>query len=176
MLLNGKFCFYFIGLSGSGKTTYANKLRSMLLAKDNMLMVTLLDGDDVRRNKKIGFSKKDRSDNVRHIGRLASEAIKKGHIAICANIAPYDEDRLANRTLITQLGARYIEIWINMPLEVCEKRDPKGLYKKARSGKISQFTGISDPFEAPTKSDFVITDEHDNLTGLFAYLKRLKTS
>lgn len=155
-------CYYFIGLSGSGKTTYANRLKFKLLEKNPSKDITILDGDIVRRNlsKGLGFSKEDRSINVRRIGYVASEIVKHGGIVICANIAPYDADRLANRKLIEGIGGEYIEIYVDTPLSVCEKRDVKGLYKLAREGKIDKFTGISDPFEEPTKVDYVIKTEN----------------
>ena len=148
-------CYYFIGLPAAGKTTYANMLKSRLLEADVGMEVTILDGDIVRTNlsKGLGFSREDRSTNVRRIGFVASEIVKHGGTVICANIAPYEEDRLANRGLIESLGGRYVEIWVNTPLEVCETRDVKGLYKLAREGKIKEFTGISDPFEEPTLCD-----------------------
>ncbi len=151
-------CYYFIGLSGSGKTTFANMLASSLLEADPSRDVTILDGDIVRQHlsKGLGFSKDDRSTNVRRIGFVASEIVRHGGTVICANIAPYEADRLANRAQIESGGGTYKEIWVNTPLEVCEQRDAKGLYKLAREGKIKQFTGISDPFEIPTLVDFTI--------------------
>lgn len=151
-------CYYFIGLSGSGKTTYANILKQKILEKDPSKEITILDGDIVRQelSKGLGFSKEDRSINVRRIGYLASEIVKHGGTVICANIAPYDDDRLHNRKKIEQLNGTYIEIFVNTPLDVCEKRDIKGLYKLARQGIIKQFTGISDPFELPSKPDITI--------------------
>ena len=161
-------CYYFTGLSGSGKTTYANILKVKLMEKYPDREITVLDGDIVRQNlcKGLGFSKTDRSINVRRIGYVASEIVKHGGIAICANIAPYNEDRLANRKLIESIGGKYIEIWVNTPLEICEKRDVKGLYKLAREGKIKEFTGISDPFEEPTNPDLIITENKTDLTVL----------
>lgn len=154
-------CYYFIGLSGCGKTTFANILRTKLLEKTPSLEITILDGDVVRQelSKGLGFTKEDRSMNVRRIGYVASEIVKHGGVVICANIAPYDEDRLVNRKRIESIGGKYIEIFVDTPLEICEQRDVKGLYKLAREGVIKQFTGISDPFESPTKADVVITDE-----------------
>ena len=161
-------CYYLVGLSGSGKTTYANKLKSQILEKYPEKEVTILDGDTVRHNltKELGFSKKDRSTNVRRIGYVASEIVKYNGIVICANIAPYDIDRLHNRNLIESLGGKYIEVWINTDLETCEKRDVKGLYKLAREGVIKQFTGISDPFDKPSKYDIEITTEDFDFKNL----------
>uniref|UniRef100_A0A6C0CJ27 Uncharacterized protein n=1 Tax=viral metagenome TaxID=1070528 RepID=A0A6C0CJ27_9ZZZZ len=169
-------CYYFVGLSGSGKTTYANMLKTLMLEQDPGREITILDGDVVRQNlsKGLGFTKEDRSTNVRRIGYVASEIVRHGGTVICANIAPYDEDRLANRQLIESFGGRYVEIFVDTPLEVCEKRDVKGLYKLAREGKIKQFTGISDPFETPSKADHVMyfgangEDGKDFLVNIFS--------
>jgi sulfate adenylyltransferase len=163
------FCIYFIGLSGSGKSTLANILKLKLMELLDSRNITLLDGDIVRQNlsKKLGFSKEDRSTNVRRIGFVASEIVKHKGIVICANIAPYDNDRLFNRNLISKNGG-YIEIFVNTSLDICEKRDVKGLYKLAREGVIKQFTGISDPFEEPSKSDLTLNgnDKTDDLLNL----------
>jgi sulfate adenylyltransferase len=155
-------CYYFIGLSACGKTTAANELKVKLQEKYPGKEITILDGDIVRQNlsKGLGFSKKDRSTNVRRIGFVANEIVKHGGIVIAANIAPYDEDRQANRKLIESNNGKYYEIWMNTPLEICEKRDVKGLYKLAREGAITQFTGISDPFEKPTNPDFTIFENN----------------
>lgn len=119
--------------------------------------VTLLDADIIRTHlsKGLGFTKEDRSLNVRRIGYVASEIVKHGGLVVVANIAPYIEDRIYNRDLISQFGD-YIQIFVNTPLEECERRDVKGLYKSARAGSIKQFTGISDPFEEPTESEIML--------------------
>ena len=154
--------------SGSGKTTYANMLKTQLLENDPSLEITMLDGDIVRQNlaKGLGFTREDRSTNVQRIGYVASEIVKHGGIVICANIAPYDSDRLMNRSLIESTGGKYIEFYVKTPLKICEQRDVKGLYKLAREGKIKNFTGISDPFEEPTLADVVITTEDFDFTEL----------
>ena len=156
-------CYYFIGLSGSGKTTYTNILKHKILENDPSKEITILDGDIIRQelSKGLGFSKEDRSTNVRRIGYLAYEIVKHGGTVICANIAPYDEDRLYNRNRIENIGGKYIEIFVNTSLEVCEKRDVKNLYKLARKGIIKQFTGISDNFDLPSKVDFTINIENE---------------
>ena len=119
--------------------------------------VTLLDGDIVRTHlsSELGFSKQHRSLNVQRIGYVASEITKNCGIAICAPIAPYKADRRVNRDLISPFGG-FIEIYVNTPLEKCEERDVKGLYELARKGTIKEFTGISDPYEAPTDAEIVV--------------------
>lgn len=151
-------CIYLIGLSGAGKTTISKALCARLQERFDKNMITLLDGDVVRENlgQGLGFSKKDRSINVRRIGYVAGLVVRAKGIVICANIAPYDDDRLYNREIIEKLGGKYIEVYVNTPLEKCEERDVKGLYKQARAGVIQQFTGISDPFEYPTNADVTV--------------------
>jgi sulfate adenylyltransferase len=158
-------CLYLVGLSGSGKSTIANSLKSKLMELDNR-EISILDGDVIRQNlsKGLTFSKEDRSTNVRRIGYVGSEIVKHGGIVICANIAPYEVDREHNRKLISNLG-NYIEIYVKTDLEVCENRDIKGLYKLAREGIIKSFTGISDPFEVPKNAD-IIVDGSENLDNI----------
>ena len=150
-------CFYLIGLSGSGKSMTASVLNDKLRSIYSKKNITVLDGDVIRTHlsKGLGFSREDRSQNVRRIGYVASEIVKHGGIVICSNIAPFDEDRLFNRKLISQHGG-YIEVHISTSLSKCEERDCKGLYKLARDGKIPDFTGISSPFEAPTQGDLIL--------------------
>ena len=150
---------FFTGLSGSGKSTIANGLLIKLL-EEGSRPVTLLDGDIVRTHlsSELGFSKKHRSLNVRRIGFVASEITKNGGIAICAPIAPYENDRRLNRELISKFGG-YFEVFINTKLEKCEERDSKGLYKLAREGKLDRFTGISDPYEVPLNPDMSINSD-----------------
>ena len=150
------FTIFFTGLSGSGKSTLANGLLIKLLENGNK-PVTLLDGDIVRTHlsSELGFSKEHRSLNVKRIGYVASEITKNGGIAICAPIAPYEKDRVYNRNLISKLGG-YIEIHVSTSLEKCEERDVKGLYKLARKGIVKEFTGVSDPYEAPPNAELVI--------------------
>lgn len=170
------FCIYLFGLSGSGKTTTAKCLESKLLELDINRKITLLDGDVCRQelSKGLTFSKSDRSINVRRIGYVASEIVKHGGIAICSNIAPYNEDRIANREKISKYG-KYIEVYMNTSLQTCESRDVKGLYKKAREGIICNFTGISDPFEESTKSEILLNGSseilvEDNVNTIIRYL------
>lgn len=150
------FCLYFIGLSGSGKTTLVNALREQLREYTDR-EISILDGDVVRQNlsKGLGFSKEDRSTNVRRIGYVASEIVKHNGIVLCSNIAPYEEDRSFNRSIIQRFG-HYLEIYVNTPINECENRDVKGLYKLAREGVIKQFTGINDPFEDPKTNELTI--------------------
>ncbi|MCH8992166.1 MAG: adenylyl-sulfate kinase, partial [Acidobacteria bacterium] len=150
------FTLLFTGLSGSGKSTIANVLLVKLLEMGGR-PVTLLDGDLVRKNlsSELGFSREHRDINIRRIGYVASEITKNGGIAICAPIAPYDNIRKENRALISPRGG-YILVHISTPIEVCEQRDRKGLYAKARAGIIKEFTGISDPYEEPEDADVVI--------------------
>lgn len=140
---------FFTGLSGAGKSTIANVLLVKLLEMRGR-PVTLLDGDIVRKNlsSELGFSKGHRDINVKRIGFVASEITKNGGIAICAPIAPYKNTREYNRALISRYG-KYVEVHVSTPLEVCEKRDRKGLYAKAKAGLIKGFTGIDDPYELP---------------------------
>ena len=154
-------CLYLTGLSGSGKSTLVQALKAKI--EDNPLEtreVVILDGDEIRKylSAGLGFSKKDRSINVQRIGYTASLIVRSGAICLCANIAPYAEDRLANRSLINKFG-KYVEVFVNTPLDVCESRDVKGLYKMARDGKIKEFTGISDPYELPQGCELQLTDE-----------------
>ncbi len=147
---------FFTGLSGSGKSTIANVLLASFLEMGGR-PVTLLDGDIVRKNlsSELGFSKEHRDLNIRRIGFVASEITKNGGIAICAPIAPYENVRADNRRLIEQYGG-FIEIWVRTPLEICESRDRKGLYAKARQGLIPDFTGIDDPYEVPRSPEVEI--------------------
>ena len=153
---------FFTGLSGSGKSTLANGLVTRFL-EEGSRPVTLLDGDIVRTHlsSELGFSKEHRSINIKRIGYVASEITKNSGIAICAPIAPYEEDRAYNRRLISNEGG-YIEIFVNTPLQKCEERDSKGLYALAREGKIKEFTGISDPYEEPTNAEIVINSSGES--------------
>ncbi|MBI1722474.1 MAG: bifunctional sulfate adenylyltransferase/adenylylsulfate kinase [Gemmatimonadetes bacterium] len=147
---------FFTGLSGSGKSTIANVLLVKLLEMGGR-PVTLLDGDLVRKHlsSELGFSKEHRDINIRRIGFVASEITKNGGIAICAPIAPYDAVRKDVRRMIEPLGGFFL-VHVAPPLEVCEQRDRKGLYAKARAGILKEFTGISDPYEAPGDADIVL--------------------
>lgn len=156
------FTVFFTGFSGSGKSTIANALMIKLMEMGGR-PVTLLDGDLVRKNlsSELGFSKEHRDLNVRRIGYVASEITKNGGIAICAPIAPYAQTRRAVRADTEQFGA-FLEVHVATSLEECERRDRKGLYKLARSGKIKEFTGISDPYEIPQNPELRL--ETDNIS------------
>ncbi len=147
---------FFTGLSGAGKSTVANVL-TMRLLEHGGRSVTLLDGDIVRTNlsKELGFSKEHRDINIRRIGFVASEITKAGGIAVCAPIAPYDATRKEVRAMVEAYG-NYVLVHVATPLEICEERDRKGLYAKARAGIIKEFTGISDPYEAPADAEIVL--------------------
>ncbi|NNM19885.1 MAG: bifunctional sulfate adenylyltransferase/adenylylsulfate kinase, partial [Gammaproteobacteria bacterium] len=150
------FTLFFTGLSGSGKSTIANAVMVKLMEMGDR-RVTLLDGDIVRKNlsSELGFSKEHRDLNILRIGYVASEITKNGGVAICAPIAPYTATRRQVRETI-EPGGGFIEVHVATPLEVCEERDRKGLYAKARAGLIKEFTGISDPYEVPENPELVV--------------------
>jgi sulfate adenylyltransferase len=150
---------FFSGLSGAGKSTVANVLRVKFLEMGGR-PVTLLDGDIVRTHlsSELGFSREHRDINIRRIGFVASEITKNGGIAICAPIAPYDKVRKQVRKMVSSRGG-FILVHMATPLEVCEARDRKGLYAKARAGLIKEFTGISDPYEVPYDADVVLSSD-----------------
>ena len=145
--------YWFTGLSGSGKSTIANATEHKLHELGYKTMV--LDGDNIRMGlcKDLGFSPQDRSENIRRISEVAKLFAESGTIVLTAFISPYREDREMARSII---GPDFIEIFVDTPLDVCEARDPKGLYKKARAGEIKGFTGIDSPYEAPLRPDMII--------------------
>ncbi len=150
------FTVLFTGLSGAGKSTLANALAALLSERSGR-QATLLDGDIVRTrlSSELGFSREDRETNLRRIGLAAAEVARQGGIAICAVIAPYATGRRRFRETVEAAG-RYVEVWVSTPLAVCEARDPKGLYARARAGLIERFTGIDDPYERPRSHDMEI--------------------
>lgn len=152
------FCLWFTGLSGAGKSTTADAVVRLLMERGRA--VTLLDGDVVRTNlsKGLGFSKEDRDTNILRIGFVAAEIVRHGGAAVCAAVSPYKATREAVREMIG--AGRFIEIFVDTPLEVCEARDSKGMYAQARRGTIAHFTGISDPYEAPVGAALTIGTEH----------------
>lgn len=151
---------WFTGLSGAGKSTLAYKLNEVLF--NRKVQSYVLDGDNVRKrlNSNLGFSPEDREENIRRIGEVAKLFVEAGFIAISAFISPYNKDRQRNRDIVET--GEFIEVYVKCPLDVCEERDVKGMYKKAREGIIKEFTGISAPYEAPENPEIVVeTDKMD---------------
>jgi len=152
---------WFTGLSGSGKSTIANAVETLLFKKGQLTY--LLDGDNVRHglNKDLGFDDTARVENIRRIGEVSKLFIDAGMIVLTAFISPFQEDRDQVRNLVSE--CEFIEVFIDTPLEICETRDPKGLYKKARAGKIPHFTGIDSPYESPEEPEIHIQTEKMNI-------------
>ena len=148
-------CLWFTGLSGSGKSTVANAVESKLLQMGKHSY--LLDGDNVRHglNKDLGFSDTDRIENIRRVGEVAKLFVDAGNIVLTAFISPFNVDRQRVRMMVEDEGD-FIEIYCRCPLSVCEDRDVKGLYQRARKGEIVNFTGISSPYEEPQNADLVV--------------------
>lgn len=161
------------GLSGAGKSTIARELEKRLYDMGHLCYV--LDGDNIRHglNKNLGFSAEDRKENIRRIGEVAKLFADAGVITITAFISPYREDRDNARKLLPE--GKFLEVYVKCPLEKCEERDVKGLYKRARAGEIKEFTGISAPYEPPVNPELVInTDElslDESVELLLDYLK-----
>jgi sulfate adenylyltransferase len=147
-------CVWFTGLSGAGKSTTAEVLAVLLLERGRR--ATLLDGDVVRTHLSagLGFSKEDRDANVRRIGFVAAEIVRHGGVCICAAVSPYRATRHDVRNMVG--AGRFVEVFVDTPLETCERRDLKGLYARARRGEVENFTGISDPYEAPQNAEIVL--------------------
>ena len=147
------------GLSGSGKSTIAVALEQVLLQQGKRAYV--LDGDNVRHglNKNLGFSAEDRTENIRRIGEVSKLFADAGLLSITSFISPYISDRDLARKLHDDAGVPFLEVYVEVPLAVAEKRDPKGLYKKARAGQIKGFTGIDDPYEPPPKPELVVATD-----------------
>ena len=157
-LLGQKGCtVWFTGLSACGKSTIAVALEQVLIQRGRAAYV--LDGDNVRHglNKNLGFSAEDRAENIRRIGEVAKLFADSGLITLASFISPYAADRDAARKVHADSDLPFVECFVDTPLEVCEQRDPKGLYKKARAGEIKGFTGIDDPYEAPTNPELRLT-------------------
>jgi adenylylsulfate kinase len=158
VLTNQKPCIlWFTGLSGSGKSTIANALEEVLYSNGNFTY--LLDGDNVRHglNSDLGFDDASRIENIRRVGEVAKLFVDSGQIVLTAFISPFMSDRESVRNLVEE--GEFIEVFIDTPLEVCESRDPKGLYKKARAGEIANFTGISSPYEPPKSPEIHILND-----------------
>lgn len=150
---------WFTGLSGSGKSTVANAVEALLFENGNHSY--LLDGDNVRHglNKDLSFSEQDRVENIRRIGEVTKLFTDSGLIVLSAFISPFKADRQQVRDLLEE--GQFVEVFVDTPLEICEQRDPKGLYKKARAGDIKNFTGLDSPYEAPQQPEIHLkTDEH----------------
>ncbi len=149
------------GLSGSGKSTLARALEEQLTHSGRFAYV--LDGDNIRHglNRDLGFSPEDRKENIRRIGEVAKLFTDAGAVVVTAFISPYREDRDQVREILA--SGDFLEVFVDAPLDVCESRDPKGLYKKARAGEIPQFTGISAPYEAPSAPELVVNTADDDL-------------
>lgn len=147
---------WFTGLSASGKSTIACALEQVLIA--NGVNSYRLDGDNIRMglNKNLGFSAEDRAENIRRIGEVAKLFADSGAVTLTSFISPYIRERDLARTLHEEGELPFMEVYVDCPIDVCEKRDPKGLYKKARAGEIKGFTGIDDPYEAPPNAELVI--------------------
>ncbi|CAD5163117.1 adenylyl-sulfate kinase 3-like [Musa acuminata AAA Group] len=161
-LLKQKGCVVWItGLSGSGKSTLACTLGRELHSRGKLAYV--LDGDNLRHglNKDLGFSAEDRAENIRRVGEVAKLFADAGLICIASLISPYRKDRDSCRSILPDLS--FIEVFMNMPLDLCEARDPKGLYKLARAGKIKGFTGIDDPYEPPLNCEIEIQEEENGV-------------
>lgn len=154
---------WFTGLSGSGKSTVAVALEQALIQRGHLCY--RLDGDNVRLgiNKNLGFSAEDRAENIRRIGEIAKLFVDTGVIVLSSFVSPYREDRDNVRVLHDQSNMDFIEVYVDVPLAVAEERDPKGLYKKARAGEIKNFTGIDDPYEAPTSPEIVLNSHEMSL-------------
>jgi sulfate adenylyltransferase len=154
------FCIWFTGLSGSGKSTTARALIPML--EERGMTVTFLDGDIVRKHlsKGLGFSREDRDTNILRIGFVAAEIVRHGGVVITAAISPYRATRKQVRKMVG--SDHFIEVYVNTPIGVCEQRDVKGLYAKARQGKITGFTGIDDPYEPPIDPEITLDTSHTN--------------
>ena len=156
-LLNQKGAtVWFTGLSGSGKSTVAFTVEHALVERGHLAYV--LDGDNIRHglNKNLGFSPEDREENIRRLGEVAKLFADAGVLTFTSFISPYRKDRDQARRIHEEAGLTFIEIFVSAPLEVCEQRDPKGLYQKAREGKIPEFTGISAPYEEPLNAEIVL--------------------
>ena len=166
------FLIFFTGLSGSGKSTIANALDQLLYHEG--IMTYVLDGDNIRRgiNKNLSFSPEDRSENIRRIAEISKLFVDAGIVILAAFVAPYTKDR--NYIRETVGAENYIEVYVGTSLEVCEERDVKGLYKKARLGEIKDLTGISAPYEAPENPDVIVNEKNtveEAVTLIFASIK-----
>jgi bifunctional enzyme CysN/CysC len=156
------------GLSGSGKSTVAVAAERSLIASGRPAYV--LDGDNLRHglNGDLGFSAEDRAENVRRVGHVAALLADAGVVALVPLVSPYRADRDLVRSLHAEAGLPFLEVFVDTPLELCEQRDPKGLYKKARAGELTGFTGIDDPYEPPPAAELVLRPEHGTAADMAA--------
>ena len=163
MTQNRGFTVWLTGLSGAGKTTVAQSIVNELKASD--VNIELLDGDEVRTNlsKGLGFSKEDRDTNIRRIGYVSRLLSRNGVGVIASAISPYREVRDEVRESITSDGSEFIEVYVQCPIEVLVERDVKGLYKKALAGEISEFTGVSDPYEEPLNPELIVKTDSESI-------------
>lgn len=168
------FVLWFTGLSGSGKSTVANAVAKRLFNEE--INNYVLDGDNIRHglNKDLGFSDEDRKENIRRIGEVSKLFVDSGQVVLTAFISPFKADRELVRNLLDE--NEFIEVYIKCPIEECEKRDPKGLYVKARQGVIPEFTGISSPYEEPENPELTIETNtysiEENVEQIMSYLKK----
>lgn len=173
---HSSFILWFTGLSGSGKSTLAREVETELFNQNKSTYV--LDGDNIRFgiNKDLGFSKEDRVENIRRIGEVSKLFVDSGTIVLSAFISPYQKDRQIVKSLVEV--DEFIEVYVKCPLEICESRDVKGLYKKARDGIIKGFTGIDDPYEEPINPQIIVETNNLNIeestTKIVEYLKNKK--
>ncbi|RBP90536.1 adenylylsulfate kinase [Cytobacillus firmus] len=165
---------WFTGLSGSGKTTLANELEEILNSKG--ISTYILDGDNIRQglNSDLGFSQVDRKENIRRIGEVAKLFVESGIVVLVTFISPFASERKLVRDMVDK--DEFIEVYVNCSLEECEKRDPKGLYQRAKKGEIKEFTGISSPYEVPENPEIILETSKNSIKecteSLYEYLKR----
>ncbi|KUF30145.1 MULTISPECIES: adenylyl-sulfate kinase [Lysinibacillus] len=167
------FILWFTGLSASGKSSVANAFARRLFARGNQAFV--LDGDNVRHglNKDLGFDEFGRKENIRRIGEVSKLFIESGQIVLTAFISPYREDRQVVRGLVDD--GEFLEVYVKCSVETCEKRDPKGLYKKARNAEITNFTGISAPYEEPENPEIILNTEQHSIEECVEQLTKILT-
>jgi len=167
-IINDKKIIWFFGLSGSGKTTLATMLYQFLYIKK--MYPFILDADELRMglNNNLGYSREDRKENIRRIAEIAKLFVHAGRIPIVAAITPYEEDRNMVRTILADTSL--MEVFVQCPISICEKRDPKGLYKKARNGEIKDFTSLSAPFEEPLACNIIINTDKMSNSEAFEFL------
>lgn len=168
------FILWFTGLSASGKSSVANAFAHRLFERGNQAFV--LDGDNVRHglNKDLGFDEAGRKENIRRIGEVSKLFVESGQIVLTAFISPYREDRQVVRALVEE--GEFIEVYVRCSVETCEKRDPKGLYKKARNAEIPNFTGISAPYEEPVNPEIILDTERYSIEECVNQLTDILTS